>query len=90
MPTRTEVEDALIGKYGRDLEQNPRWDRKKAKANDWADDPENPELVPVTREQNVNSGPWVVFKDSDKHNSLRVASIAEIVDVLVEAGLVQS
>lgn len=89
MPTREQVEDALIEKYGRDLQQNPQWDRKKAKANDWEDDPENPELIPVTRDQNVNNGPWVVFKASDGHNSLAVASIADIVDVLVEAGLVE-
>lgn len=82
------VEDVLIDKYVAALRSNPKWDRKKAKANDWEDDPDNPEMILATREERLKQGPWVVFRASDGRNAMRVASIEEILDVLSEAGFV--
>jgi hypothetical protein len=90
MPTRQQVEDVLIEKYSSPQRSNPYYNRRKARDNDYEDDPENPEFVNVARELRVAEGPWIVFTASDGHRSLRVASIEELVNTLVEAGLVES
>lgn len=87
-PSRAEVEDALIEEYTTGMKQNPGWSRKKARENDWVDDPNNPEYIANERRERVRQSPWVVFKAADGYPAMTTPPIAEIVDVLVRAGLV--
>ena len=90
MPTREQVEDALIQRYTKDYKPNPKWDRRKTRGNDYEDDPENPEFVLATREERLRQGPWVIFTASDGQPAMASATLEDIVDVLEEAGLVES
>lgn len=89
MLTRRQVEEAIVEKYTTGLKHNPRYDRKKARDNDWEDDPSNPEYLDSSFEERREQSPWIVFRASDGHNSIVVPTIVELVDVLVEAGLVE-
>lgn len=89
MPTRQQVEDVLIETYSKEMRPNPRWDRKKASDNDWREDPDNPEFLPATREERVRESTWVVFTAEDGFPAIAPARINEIVQVLVDAGLVE-
>ena len=87
MPTRTQIEDVLIEKFTRDYRPNPKWDRKKAKANDWEDDPNNLEFIPATRQERMNETPFQKFIAEDGYPALRSLTFKEIVDALEEAGI---
>lgn len=89
MPTRQQVENALIERYTKDYKTNPQFDRKRAKANGWEEDPGNPEFVSSAREERLRQGPWVIFTASDGYPAMASATLEDIVDVLEDAGLVE-
>ena len=63
-------------------DRNPDWDIDKP------DDPvSNPYHLPRFMEERIQDGAVTTFTDTDGHTSIRVISIAEIVQVLADAGL---
>lgn len=93
--TTSDVRDralrALAEKFTEAEHVNPRFDRKRERA--WWDagkegeDPQNPYLVPKSMDERMRESCMITFTASDGNLSIRSLYFPEVVDALIEGGV---